>query len=112
MENLIKAASMFKAGLIENKAQLIVPLEDYIICLVENMPHSHRSIWVEDNLLLFHYNSEEYNDYLTVSNDELNGRRGIYIINRNKQSLQDQINDIAMGNLQYQPSITLNQNFS
>lgn len=101
-EDIIQAAALYKAAFKENKAELLVSLKNCEIVYVPNMPHSHRTIWIEANLILFYSTSEELvSDYLPVSNLQNGTRRGLYcnIINDDK-SIEYHVTEIASGNLQ------------
>ena len=80
MDEIIKAAGLYKAVLKENKAEFLIPLEECKIVFIPNMPFAHRSIWTEEVLIIFYSNYLQYDeaDYLVASNSIDGKRRGCF----------------------------------
>jgi|SRR5208282_717550 len=112
-EEIIQAAALYKAALKENKAELIFPLKDFNIVYVPHMPHSHRTIWIEANLILLYRSSEELaSDYLPVSNLQNGARRGLYINVINEDyDIEYHITNMACSNLKQTYSRSLGQKY-
>lgn len=78
MEEVIKAAALYKAALKENRAELMVPLEDCKVYYIPSMPHCHREIWLAEDLIIFHATKEETDDHLQVSPLQNGLQRNVY----------------------------------
>ena len=109
----IQAAILYKLALEENHAELVVPLEDCRVCYVPNMPHSHRSIWIEEVLYIFYCSSSEEfgNDYLKVSDSRHGTRRSVHLDIVDNNDIDYHMITIASSNLQQTYSRSLRPHY-
>lgn len=102
-ENIIKASILYSDALKENHAELLLPLEDFKIVYVPNMPHSHRTVWIEENLLLLYVTEgvdDFAGDFLQASSTIQGIRRGVYCTAIENDDIDYHITNMASNNLQ------------
>jgi hypothetical protein len=101
-KHIIDACILYDDALRENQSEIIVPLEKCRIFYVPTMPHSHRTVWAQSDLLIFYCDdpNELAGDYLKASDTKDGVRRGVYFIVTQNDDYDHLIIDMASGNLQ------------
>jgi len=99
---IIDACVLYRDALKENQAELSVPLNDLIVVYVPNMPHSHRTLWFESNLILLYKteNPDEYGDFITVSDGYNKNKRGLHFNGLPGNDIDYHVTKMACDNLQ------------
>ena len=103
MSNLIiDAALLYRDALMENEAELIVPLEKSRVFYVPKMMHLHRQFWYTSDLFAFYpseFSEEIGTDYVRVSQGTNGFVRGFYIEVLNNEDFDTPIIQRASDNL-------------
>lgn len=99
-KDIVDACILYRDALKENQAELLVPLSDLRVVYVPNMPHVHRTIWTQSDLILFYKteNPDEYGDFLRAS-DGPNGQRGVYFTAIINDDIDYHVTKMACDNL-------------